>query len=486
MKYFAFILSVLFFNNLLYSQDFEEYYKQRQNEFESYYNEKEDDYKKYIADRDKEFSEHLKKNWESFKMMEKKFYESKPKPLNMPVYIDSLEKKFNVIEYNLPKTDTVSYQPSIKKIVPHESFSFYKKVTTSFSFYDENIIIEHEDISVIEPPFTYNNKIISENWDKLNKLEFYNCIPQLLKYKETYRLNDWGYYLLVREFAKKLKNNNQYYKLLLWYLMVKSDYMVKIGYTEINTVLLVPFNTDIYEVPYYEINQDVYYVFESENPGSIKTYIQHYPGAMRNIQPEILNPPVFKMNVNKKTIEHFYKGELQQVTVDVSQQLTGFYKDYPLMNLETYFKSGMSDLTKNSLYESVSGKILNKTEKEAAGYLLTFSQNGFKYMTDIEQFGAEKIFFPDEMFLYKYSDCEDRAVFFAYIVKEFLDLEVIGLDYSDHVAVAVHFNDNVDGNYLVWKNKKYIICDPTFVNAPIGKTLPKLLQSKPNLIDVKN
>ncbi len=488
MKTLFLIINISFFTFLLYSQNFEEYYQQRQKEFDKYYNQKNNEYKKFIEERDKEFSEHLKENWELYKMMEKKFYDSKPKPINMPVYIDSLEKKFNIIEYNKPepKSDTVSYKPSIRKIKPTESFSFYKKVITSFSFYDENIAIEHEDISIINPSESYTNKTISENWDKLNKLEFYNCIPQLFKYKKSLRLNDWGYYLLLRDFAKKIKSNDEYYKILLWYLLVKSDYLVKIGYSSDQLVLLVPFSTNIYEVPYYEINQTVYYVFESENPGSIKTYIQQYPGADKEIEATIFNPPNFTKNIKKKNLEYFYNNKLQPINVDINYQLAGFYNDFPLMDLDNYFNSGMSDYTKASLYESISSKISNKTEKEAVSYLLNFTQNGFKYMTDNEQFGKEKIFFPDELFLYSYSDCEDRSVFFAYLVREFLNLDVIGLDYTDHVAVAVHFNDNIESDYLTWKGKKYVICDPTYVNAPIGKTLPKHLQSKANLIEIKN
>ncbi|MFC2137116.1 hypothetical protein ACFLTE_02970 [Bacteroidota bacterium] len=480
------LIIISFLSILVYPQTFEEYYRQKQKEYESYYDQTEETYKKFIEERDKEFSEHLKQNWELFKMMEKKFYDSKPKPIDMPVYIDSLGKKVNIIEYYKPELDTISFKPSIRKVKPTESFSFYKKKITSFSFYEEIIEIEHEDISIIKPVETYNNNVISENWDKLNKLDFYNCIPQLNQYKKSFGLNDWGYYLLAREFSKNLTNDNQYYKLLLWYLLLKSDYLVKLGYTTNDLLLLIPFNTDIFEVPYYEINNEIYYVFEMENPGSIKTYVQNYPGAEIYINPTISNPPIFNTDIKKKNLEYFYKGQLQPLTVEINTQLKEFYNSYPLMNLENYFQSEMSDYTKTSLYESIQNKVKNKSEEEAVGYLLNLSQNGFKYMTDNEQFGKEKIFFPDELFYYTYSDCEDRSVFFAYLVKNFLNLNVIGLEYTDHVAVAVNFNEEVSGNYLNYKGKKYVICDPTYINAPIGKTLPKHLDSKAHLIEIKN
>jgi len=486
MKTPVLIICILLLSYQVYPQTFEEYYEQKQKEYETYYNQKQDDYKKYIEERDKKFSELLKQNWESFKMMEKKFYDAKPKPIDMPAFIDSLEKKVNVIEFFPPKMDTISYKPSFKKVKPTQSFSFYKKTITSFSFFEEDIKIEHEDISIVKPDNNYNNRIISENWDKLNKLDFYNCIPQLNQYKILYNLNDWGYYLLIRAFSQQLYNNNQFYKLVLWYLMLKSDYQVKLGYTSNELLLLVPFKTDIYEVPYYEINNEIYYVFEMENPGSIKTYVQNYPGADVYINPIIKNPPKFNKKIEKKSMDYFYNEQLQPLTIDINTQLKNFYNSYPLLDLENYFSANMCNYTKTSLYNNIENYLDNKNEKEAVGYLLNLSQNGFKYMTDNEQFNKEKIFYPDELFYYDYSDCEDRSVFFAYLVRDLLKLNVIGLNYEDHVAVAVNFNENIDGNYLKYKGKKYVICDPTYINAPIGKTLPKHLNSKANLIEIKN
>ena len=467
------------------SQSFDEYYQQKRKEFEDYKNKSEEEYKFFVDERDKEFSEHLKKNWESFQMMQGKVLIAKPKPENMPVYIDSLEREYKIREYKIISEDNELIGPSVRKIIPKESMSFYKKKVTNISFFGENLEIEHEDVQDLSSPETYNNKTIGEFWDKLNKIDFSNCIPELINCKESFNLNDWGYFLLIKEFCCKISPHRETYKIFTWYLMLKSGYNVKIGYALNQMMLLIPFNTSVYGIPYYEINHENYYVFEAKNPGVIKTYGQIYPIAFKTIDPAMYEVPEFN-GYYQKMVNFSYQGKENPFMIDINDELKDYYNAFPQMKLETYFNSQMSQKTKESLFSYIREMIKNKNVEEAVHFLLYFTQNVFEYKTDNEQFGKEKIFFPDEVFYYKYSDCEDRAVFFAYLVRELCKLKVIGLDYADHIAVAVNFSGEVKGDYVIYKNNKYIVCDPTYINAPIGRILPKHIDSKATIIEIND
>ena len=116
--------------------------------------------------------------------------------------------------------------------------------------------------------------------------------------------------------------------------------------------------------------------------------------------------------------------------------------------------------------------IVGKSEKEAANILLNFVQTGFTYQTDDEQFGYEKPFFVDELFYYPACDCEDRSVLFSYLVRTLIGLDVVLLDYPNPIATAVCFNEDVKGGYVTLNGKPYIICDPTFIHASIGRSMP--------------
>ena len=113
---------------------------------------------------------------------------------------------------------------------------------------------------------------------------------------------------------------------------------------------------------------------------------------------------------------------------------------------------------------------------------LDFVENSFEYKTDFDQFGYEKFYFPEDILFYPYSDCEDRAIFFSYLVKTLLKLDVVGLDYKTHVATAIKFNSNINGDYVLINNERYIICDPTYIGASAGMCMPQFKTVNPEII----
>jgi hypothetical protein len=74
---------------------------------------------------------------------------------------------------------------------------------------------------------------------------------------------------------------------------------------------------------------------------------------------------------------------------------------------------------------------------------------------------------------YNKSDCEDRSILFAFMVKNLLKLNVIAITYPGHCAAAVHFEEKVKGDYIRYKGENYLVCDPTYENADIGMTMSK-------------
>jgi len=112
------------------------------------------------------------------------------------------------------------------------------------------------------------------------------------------------------------------------------------------------------------------------------------------------------------------------------------------------------------------------TEVQAVNFLLHLTQSGFKYKTDGEQFGRERSLFLEESLNFPANDCEDRSIFFGKLVKELLGLRVVGLIYPNHLATAVEFKSHVKGDSVTYDNRRYIICDPTYIGADIGHAQP--------------
>ena len=159
-----------------------------------------------------------------------------------------------------------------------------------------------------------------------------------------------------------------------------------------------------------------------------------------------------------------------------------FYKDYPQCEVAVYYKTPMSKELKSALYPPLQAAIKGKSEKDAANILIDFVQNSFQYQTDGEQFGYEKTFFMDENFYYPACDCEDRAILFSNLVKDLLGLDAVLLDYPNHIASAVRFNEDISGDYILLDGKKYLICDPTYIGAPIGMCMDRFKSVPPEII----
>ena len=61
---------------------------------------------------------------------------------------------------------------------------------------------------------------------------------------------------------------------------------------------------------------------------------------------------------------------------------------------------------------------------------------------------------------------------FSYLVRHLLHFDVVLIDYPGHMAAAVNFPGNVEGASLMYKGKRYVICDPTYIGALVGKEMP--------------
>lgn len=82
------------------------------------------------------------------------------------------------------------------------------------------------------------------------------------------------------------------------------------------------------------------------------------------------------------------------------------------------------------------------------------------------------MFFAEETLFYPYCDCEDRSILFSRLVRDILGLNVVLVYYPGHLATAVAFSEFVQGDFLMVDGVRYTIADPTYINAPVGLSMP--------------
>ena len=115
--------------------------------------------------------------------------------------------------------------------------------------------------------------------------------------------------------------------------------------------------------------------------------------------------------------------------------------------------------------------------------LLRFVQTAFPYETDQDQFGVEKWQAPEEILYYRLSDCDDRSILYAFLLREVLGWDDVAmLRYPGHLAVAVpQRRIGVSGDSVRVQGESYIVTDPTYIGADVGMAMPQFRNIRPEV-----
>jgi hypothetical protein len=242
----------------------------------------------------------------------------------------------------------------------------------------------------------------------------------------------------------------------------------------------------MFEVSYFTFSGIRYYAIsfdgKKQNPGRVFTYDGEYPDTIKDFNMQVTSVVASNDKAERRHLSFEFEGKIYNINVSYDRGRVKFFSTYPQLNLSLYFASGVYQVTATPLQQQLAEYMKGMSEQRAVNFLLRFVQTSLKYETDEQQFGEENYLFPEETLFYPYSDCEDRAVLFAWLVKSLLNLDVVGLDYPGHVAAAVHFTEDVAGDSVRYKGKRYVVTDPTYINASTGMTMPNFKQYKPAVI----
>ena len=328
---------------------------------------------------------------------------------------------------------------------------------------------------------------VSDYWSALSRTDYDGLLEQLEAQKKVLQLNDWAYASLVNKVALKINTGQRNEAALLsWFLLAKSGYRARIAYNDAAIYLLVPSQHEMFEVSYFTFGGKRYYAVEFEGSklslGRVYTYDGEYPDTIKDFNMRV-TPMVAAVNqAERRHLSFEFEGQKYNVEVVYDRGRIKFFDSYPQLNLNLYFGSGVYEVTATPLQKQLAAYMQGMSEKQAVNFLLRFVQTSLQYETDEQQFGEENYLFPEETLFYPYSDCEDRAVLFAWLVNSLLGLDVVGLDYPGHVATAVHFSETVKGDSVSYKGRRYVVTDPTYINASAGMSMPKFKQYKPTVI----
>jgi hypothetical protein len=480
------ILLAAFFCSLIsMAQTFEEFQQQIEEEYNAFEKKTQQRFDLFVEQIDQDFADFLEKSFASFDLTAGNKPPVGPKPNNAPSY-EPAEKmpSGNIVPKDGIKDEKpfVVRLPNVKKQEPEE----FQTQQASFSFFGASLKLNYHPplqsihIGGIHP------EGISQYWLDMSDTYYNHLISQLDDVKAQLNLNDWGYYLLIKAFAAELHpQNGTARSALSWYLLTRSRYKAKVAYSENRLYLLLPFMQELYGRNYITDNGIRYYLLE-ETLAQLHTFQGDFPESDIIINLHVSRALNLPEDLGWKKISFNFNQEAVSLEVPYNKHLMRFYETIPMTDVAVYFDAKVWPATREAFRLALMPRLEKLGQSESIHLLLTLVQSGFEYRTDEAQFGYERYFFADELLHYPYSDCEDRAVLFAYLVRELLQIDVIGLALEGHMATGVCLETHPGGQFVDYNNCRYTIADPTFVNAPPGLMMAEYRNQQPEVIPINS
>ena len=320
---------------------------------------------------------------------------------------------------------------------------------------------------------------IAENWEQVSKGHYENLLYDCVKARDTYRLSDWAYLELLQMLTEAKYGASNEAVLLQAYLYANSGYKMRIGASPNGRIyLLVGSEYILYDRAFYSLSEGRFFPMTEVQGG-----LAICQGTFEQEQPFSL-----MMDKEQLLMEQDEQAPLRKASsgltasCSVNRHLIDFYNNYPTgqygedfgTRWAAYANTPMPERIRKELYPALQEGVRGVPEAQAVNKLLNWVQTAFQYEYDDKVWGHDRAFFPAESLYYPYCDCEDRSILFSRIVRDLLDLDVVLLYYPGHLATAVHLNQDANGDYLVYGGKKFIVCDPTYIGAPMGRTMPDM------------
>lgn len=422
---------------------------------------------KFKDKKDSEFNKYLQAQWKEYNAYISLPMYQKPKPKVVPALSQKTPQNVGPnLVINIKHSVIKALTSPVKKLKAYDA---------TFSFFGTSLGFDFDKGMKNAKFYPQTQKGIINFFSVMAASDYDNLLYNIKLTCKHMNLNDWGVYLLVDRLSHTLFTTPDDVKLFSWFIFNKLGYRVKAALgVEKHIILLFKIKGKMYSTPNYTLNGEKFYVvseYDRGNIGNIYTYTQDYPDATKVLDFALKTLPNLEKNLQTKTVSFKEYGKVYSASYRYNQNLIDFMNSYPQVDYKVFFNAPLEYET----YKDIAGDIKqytdNKKASEALNFVLHFVQKAFGYERDNEQFGREKVMFAEETLCYNKSDCEDRAVLYARLVKDLFGIGVVGVQYKDHMSTALHVP--MRGDSVKVAGQRYVVADPTYINASLGQSISK-------------
>lgn len=465
------------------TNDFDEFRKGILTQFSQERSSIKDDYKSFRNSINADYANFLRNAWSNLTAFA---------PINKPKENDPIPPVEYDEEY---RTDPVVVKPkpiktpkpdvSPKPISPiEENEQSIDKISINFYGLEIPVRIPKD----LNKSTRSDEEDIASTWSQFSDGRYENSLVDLLSIKESKQLSDWAFLQLTEKFASENHSDYNTSSLLTAWILCQSGFQIRLARDDNKVSVLFASNHIIYDKSYYIVDGMKYYPLY-DDVSTLKICNVTFKGETP-LSLEIKKEQKFGLNMSDVRRLHSAKYSDFIGTSSVNRNLIEFYNSFPTSSIgknpltrwAIYANTPFDTETSSNLYTQLKASISGCTKLEAAERLLNWVQTGFEYEYDDKVWGHDRAFFAEESLYYPYCDCEDRSILFSHLVRDLLGLDVALIYYPGHLATAVCFNEDFAGDTMLIDGRKFLVCDPTFIGAPVGRQMPDLEYEKAQAI----
>lgn len=437
------------------------------------------EYEDYRAQCNAEYVKFLERAWKEYKVLP-----SIPRPKDevVPPTIMPRQDKNKKQAKEIPIENVVSpilSLPQPKPISPIYENDKVEEKNFSFSYMGTTCEVRlPKDLNIRMSGC--ESCMIATIWKQLATNAMDNTIRDFLALRLKMQLCDWAYLNLIDTFAQAFCGHGNEAVIMAAFIYSQSGYKMRLGRDCEKLYLLYGSKHGIYEKGYIVIEGINYYPLDDKvermeisdfsfpQEQSMSLYIENAqkftirPSAKRKLASEQYHDVIIHSQVNLNLIQ-FYNTY-------PSSEVNGNF----MTRWKMYADTPMDESVSQMLYPDIKNKIEGLSDVQAVNQILNWVQTAFQYEYDDKVWGHDRAFFAEETLYYPYCDCEDRAILFTRLVRDLLGLKCILVYYPGHLASAVCLKQQVNGDYISLDGDVYTICDPTYIGAPVGITMPEM------------
>lgn len=476
-----------------------------QAEFQAFSREIQGDYQTFADASDVEFSQWLAQAWQEYEQFAAHTRDLTPKPNVQPSWPQAGQVSSTALAMPAKQpiaTNRISEDQSAALTVKRERYIPPTKGDLPITFYSHPLSLSVWQIPILNLA-NPTPGIIASAWKQLAASDYLAVVESLKRACMQIECGDWAQLQLIDAYLQKLLPFNpaemdratpNAQALMMCFLADKLGLRMRIGLFESlgqpqSVVFLYAPRQRIYGKRYFAIDNAEFYPFSELPQGRLHTYPGGFSPQVAYQRRAVDLAFHTTLAANGATAERQLAwrtgAEHQLIKLRYSLNRVAFLNSYPQIELPYYFAAPLEPGLALSMQVAFAPLLQSQIPRQQAEQLLRLTQ-AIAYKTDEQQFGRENYLLPEQLLHFPAADCEDRSFFYAALIKHLLHKPAVGVLYPGHVATAIAILDDKDdlsaSTIFPHNQTRYLLADPTYLGAGLGRQMPQYPQGSGKLI----